>query len=95
LQAVIINNSKKRQDVIAIVNEFFSFKKPKKLKVEEFNEIKAKGSPEDPNDIADTYVAILNCRQYATEEQKKSLIDDQFVQNMVEKTISIYKRLEK
>ncbi|MFI4910344.1 MAG: S41 family peptidase [Sedimentisphaeraceae bacterium JB056] len=57
-------------------------------KFKEFEEIKAKGLPSDANDIADAYVALISSSRYANEEQKKALLADEFVKEMVDKTIS-------
>lgn len=55
--------------------------------LKEFEEIKSSGVPTEPNDIVDAYAAILSVKEYANDEQKKSLFEDEFVKQVIDESV--------
>ncbi len=85
--------SQKLQDIVLEFNRLQDERAEAKKttyqeKLEEFQEAKAAGIPEDPNDIADAYSAIISCINYADEDQKQKLLDDEYIDKLAEKTNS-------
>ena len=58
-------------------------------KIKELQEIKDKGEPKEPNDISDAFAAIVAVNEYATKEQKKALLDDDFVKKTVSNSLEL------
>lgn len=81
------------QSVIARYDEITAARKKAKEdkyleNLKKFEEIKAKDFPTEPNDVADAYAAILSIRPYTNEEQKKTLMEDEFLQKLIEQSIA-------
>lgn len=55
--------------------------------VEEYHKLRAKGLPEDVNDIADVFTSVIKAREYADELQKKALLEEDFVKRLVADTL--------
>ncbi len=58
-------------------------------KLEKYNEIQAKGVPEDVNGLDKAFAALIAARRYAEEEEKDKLLESAFVSGLVQKAKEI------
>ncbi len=97
--AEILSNSKsqKANELRKIIEDIDALNKKRAAakveqyeeKLKELQEIKDKGEPKEPNDISDAFAAIVAVNEYATKEQKKALLDDDFVKKTVKNSLEL------
>jgi carboxyl-terminal processing protease len=97
-----ISESKGLEQLAVIIDEYEAIKARRKAsknnayveQVDELEEIQQKNRPEDVNDIAGVFVPIIKAAQHADKNEKKALLEEPFVKQMIEKALQAGRRYE-
>lgn len=62
--------------------------------IDELEKLRQKDQPEDVNDIGQVFLTIVKASEYADENKKKTLLEEPFVKQMIEKALRQARRYE-
>ncbi len=98
-----ISDTKKAQSFQYLLDEYENIKNRRdslnkemyKKNYQEYLEIKKKSAPQDVNDIDEAFLALIKTIDYAEPQQKKKILQDDYVTTLTENALTLADKYEK